>query len=65
MPLAPPPNVHVERATDGKVRQLRHLQQPCRANVRGPPHLARQYVRVVTSLRETSIASRADAQRSA
>jgi hypothetical protein len=60
MPLAPPRNVHVERATDGKVRQL---QRPRRANVQGPPHLAGQYVRVVASLRETALAPRAGARR--
>ncbi|HWX85821.1 MAG TPA: hypothetical protein VNZ48_19650 [Xanthobacteraceae bacterium] len=50
MPFALTRNVHVERAPDGRVRQLRHLQQPYEANVQGLQPLAALYVHDVAAI---------------
>lgn len=50
MPFSLTPNVHVERAQDGSVRQLRHLQQPYAAAATSPRPLAVEYVRDVASI---------------
>jgi zinc metalloprotease ZmpB len=60
MPFALTRNVHVERAPDGRVRQLRHLQQPYRADVRGLPALAAQYVHDVEGIYELPAGALAD-----
>jgi len=44
------PSVYVERASDGIVRQLTHLQQPYLAGMQTPRPLAAQYVRDVASI---------------
>jgi hypothetical protein len=50
MPFAITPNVHVERAPDGSVRQLRHLQQPYAATARSPRFLAAAYLQDVAGV---------------
>src|SRR4029077_17728963 len=50
MPFPRTRNVHVERAPDGKVRQLMHLQQPYEANVQGLQPLAALYVHDVAAI---------------
>jgi zinc metalloprotease ZmpB len=50
MPFSLNPNVHVERAPDGSVLQLRHLQQPYVATATGPRSLADQYLRDVAGI---------------
>jgi zinc metalloprotease ZmpB len=50
MPFTLTPNVYIERAPDGTVRQLRHLQQPYLAAVQTPRPLAAQYVHDVAGV---------------
>jgi hypothetical protein len=50
MAFALTPNVHIERAPNGKVRQLRHLQQPYQADVRGIRPLAEKYIHDVAEI---------------
>src|ERR1700722_9786207 len=60
MPFAVTRNVHVERAPDGRVRQLRHLQQPYKANVQGLQPLAALYVHDVAAIYELPAAALTD-----
>ena len=50
MPFALTPNVYVERAPDGTIRQLRHLQQPYTAAAVGTRPLAAQYLHDVAPI---------------
>jgi hypothetical protein len=50
MPFTLTPNVYVERAPDGTVVQLRHLQQPYLAGTLTPKSLAEQYIHEVASI---------------
>jgi hypothetical protein len=50
MPFRLTPHVHVERATNGTPRQLRHLQQPYLAPGKSGRSLAAQYVQDVAQL---------------
>jgi zinc metalloprotease ZmpB len=50
MPFNLTPNVHLERAPDGTVRQVRHLQQPYEAIASSPRALAGQYMHDVAAI---------------
>ncbi len=52
MPITITANVHVERAPNGTVRQLRHLQQPYLAGKLGGRSLAANYVQEVARIYE-------------
>jgi hypothetical protein len=52
MPFTVTPNVHVERAPNGTVRQLRHLQQPYLAGKLSGRSLATQYLQEVAGFYE-------------
>ena len=50
MPFTVTANVHVERASNGTVRQLRHIQRPYRARNLSGRSLAAQYVQEVAEI---------------